>query len=262
MNASNKCHLNPLRYVHIQTANSKSKPIYTALVSYNKLNTKYDLPTHKSHFQEQDLLIEENGNDLIISPLNITNQKNAHTLTPEKTETHHKKKTQFEKDMIKCGLNDKIVHIETLNAKITNIIGTTEKCTSLGKMFPYQRRNRSSSPPKDSPLSNSNKRSNSPTPCKVMQLFSFNFVIASSIQQNTALLSNCAPIKEDVSSSEKLRSDSRNSTNQTDDDLKRVMPDDAENWMYKTWGRKIMSNEIPKDDMTMERLMGFIEKKA
>ena len=58
--------------------------------------------------------------------------------------------------MQKYGLNDKIIHIQTLNSKISNIIGKADKVSPKNidgnKIFPYQRRNRSTSPIKDTAL--------------------------------------------------------------------------------------------------------------
>ena len=206
-----------------------------------------------------ELVIEENGNDLIAKTTAAAVRLPATLATGQSFKKTSKTNiAQFENDMKKYGLQEKITHIERFNSKIAGIIGPTNgPSNAKSSMFPFQRRNRSSSPPKESPLNNLMvNRSGSPTPFKVKHTISKNFVICAQSPQNFELLFGRAAKDE----FEKFSSDSRNSTNQTEEDLKRSGTEEPENWMYKTWNRKGIACDVPKDDKTVCAMIGFLKE--
>jgi hypothetical protein len=187
-----------------------------------------------------DFLIEDNGNDLIAQPSNhitLANVKLSNVALPKK----HPK--EFEKDMKKYGLDEKIMHIEILKTNIQKQFGPLELPHENKILFPFQKRNRSSSPPKESPLNKFNiPRANSPTPCKVLPMVAQNFAILSS--KNEEFLSAL-----DVPKEEKCTADSNSlEGKKTEDD----------SWMYKTYS-KHSEDEGIVHEKAIDTLMDFLK---
>jgi hypothetical protein len=214
---------------------------YTIHSKHPKPMSKAKQPIAKKH-QDCEFLIEDNGNDLI-------SQNNAQiTLTNVKLNNDFfskKKPKEFEKDMKKYGLDEKIMHIEILKTNIQKQFGPVEQPRENKILFPFQKRNRSSSPPKESPLNKFNvPRANSPTPCKVVPMVAQNFAIFAS--KNEEFLNALEIPKE-----EKYTADS----NSLEEGGKKA---EDESWMYKTYSKHSQDEDIVHEK-PIDTLMDFLK---
>jgi hypothetical protein len=182
-----------------------------------------------------DFEIEDNCNDLVDKKVDVRIIK-LHV--PGNTKGSVAKQ-EFDRDMKKYGFEDKIRHIQKLKTNIEKQFGPCEQAKSIKILFPFQRRNRSSSPPKESPINNFNiPRANSPIPCKVIPMIAKNVEL---LQSKNEDFLNALESKDEKGTAESSSLDSKN-----------------DSWMYKTYANQNLPDN-PRADKTIDSLMKFMK---